>query len=536
MAKRQNFVVGSTNPVTVTKTQAELNNGWNKYQVLKAGDLDGILNAVSDYSNDSSNEIANAIQALTGAQPTGASQNELAGALQQMREDIETSSLTFKGYVATTAPSSSTYGLIEGNIWINASAMPTTFPVAIAGIWNGTSWESTTDTYTVKDFDFFRNINDGEGYYWFGGQWVVMSTDMSTTYFTLNQTSGKWEIKSSVNLPGSPTTTTPLTDDKSTKIATTEFVKNALDEKGSGYNVGDVFFTMRNDNELNGAVDCNGATYNTTDFTGAQSIGQLLANGKVPYVSLSQYATLLSTQGSCGVFGWDGGNTTEFRVPSLNDIFVETGTAAQIGDYLPAGLPNITAKVQFTGDTNAVAGGGAAYTTADSRYHDIGGGGGVYSASSVLIDASEQNAIYDNSDTVQPNTVRYRAMVQLATSASDEALETCTGVLADVAALKYDYVVDSQAPTAANNYTWYRKYKSGWVEQGGIKDVNTTTVNFPVTMANTDYWYIVKGNYDNASGSYSSSHDYVTTKNTTNFVLSTGGTTACWEVRGVAAS
>lgn len=31
-----------------------------------------------------------------------------------------------------------------------------------------------------------------------------------------------------------------------------------------------------------------------------------------------------------------------------------------------------------------------------------------------------------------------------------------------------DYVIESQLPTAANNYTWYRKYKSGWVEQGGI--------------------------------------------------------------------
>lgn len=228
MAKRQNFVVGSTNPVTVTKTQAELNNGWNKYAVLKSGDLDGVFNAVSDYSNDSSNEIANAIQALTGAQPTGASQNELAGALQQMREDIETSSLTFKGYVATSAPSSSTYGLVEGNIWINASAMPTTFPAAIAGVWNGTSWAATTDTYTAKDFDFFRNINDGEGYYWFGGQWVVMSTDMSTTYFTLNQTSGKWEIKSSVNLPGSPTTTTPTSGSPDNQIATKKYVDEAI--------------------------------------------------------------------------------------------------------------------------------------------------------------------------------------------------------------------------------------------------------------------------------------------------------------------
>lgn len=30
-----------------------------------------------------------------------------------------------------------------------------------------------------------------------------------------------------------------------------------------------------------------------------------------------------------------------------------------------------------------------------------------------------------------------------------------------------DYVVESQSPTAENGYTWYRKYKSGWIEQGG---------------------------------------------------------------------
>lgn len=29
-----------------------------------------------------------------------------------------------------------------------------------------------------------------------------------------------------------------------------------------------------------------------------------------------------------------------------------------------------------------------------------------------------------------------------------------------------DSVIAYQFPSAANNYTWYRKYKSGWVEQG----------------------------------------------------------------------
>ena len=229
MAKRQGFIVGSTNSITAQKTDTELNNGWDRYDVLDAEDLDGVFNAVSDYSNDSSNEIANAIQSITGAQPTGENQSELASALNQMRQDIETSSLTFKGYISTTAPSSSTYALVAGNIWINSSSLPTSFPVAASSIkvWDGDSWENYGESYTPADFDFFRNINDNEGYYWFGGQWTVMSTDMSTTYFTLNQISGKWEIKQSVNLPGSPTTTTVSEpNDNSTKIATTEWTQN----------------------------------------------------------------------------------------------------------------------------------------------------------------------------------------------------------------------------------------------------------------------------------------------------------------------
>ncbi len=50
-----------------------------------------------------------------------------------------------------------------------------------------------------------------------------------------------------------------------------------------------------------------------------------------------------------------------------------------------------------------------------------------------------------------------------------------------------DYVIASQAPTAENNYTWYRKYKSGWVEQGGYYTGNATTVTLPVQMSDTNY-------------------------------------------------
>lgn len=49
-------------------------------------------------------------------------------------------------------------------------------------------------------------------------------------------------------------------------------------------------------------------------------------------------------------------------------------------------------------------------------------------------------------------------------------------------------VIEFQEPTAANNYTWYRKYADGWVEQGGyVAAGNGTTANFPITMADNNY-------------------------------------------------
>lgn len=232
MAKRQNFIVGSTNGNTETQTVEQLNRAWDQYAVLHSSTLDGVFNAVSDYSNDSSNEIANAIQSITGAQPTGANQNELAGALSLLRADIESTSMTFKGYVATSAPSSSTYSLKIGNLWINSSAMPTSFPVAASSIkvWDGSSWVNYGSTYTPANFDFFKDINNKAGYYWLGGAWAMFSTDFSTDYFTLNANTGKWQISTSYNnslahIAGAETFTGRKTFNAGLEIASAQNIK-----------------------------------------------------------------------------------------------------------------------------------------------------------------------------------------------------------------------------------------------------------------------------------------------------------------------
>lgn len=78
---------------------------------------------------------------------------------------------------------------------------------------------------------------------------------------------------------------------------------------------------------------------------------------------------------------------------------------------------------------------------------------------------------------------------------ADSRVDEVGAIAEEVNTLKsYDYVVDWQIPTSANDYMWYRKYKSGWVEQGGIAKIQATTnrwegitVAFPKQMANNMY-------------------------------------------------
>lgn len=83
-----------------------------------------------------------------------------------------------------------------------------------------------------------------------------------------------------------------------------------------------------------------------------------------------------------------------------------------------------------------------------------------------------------------------------------------------------DYVIQWQNPTAENSYTWYRKYKSGWVEQGGtvsLADKASVTVTLPVTMQNSRFDILVTMK-NGAEGNYSNG---LNTKNytTTSFTL-----------------
>lgn len=64
-------------------------------------------------------------------------------------------------------------------------------------------------------------------------------------------------------------------------------------------------------------------------------------------------------------------------------------------------------------------------------------------------------------------------------------------------------IIEYQAPTSGNNYTWYCKYKNGWVIQGGRQTGSTSVpsggqgqfaaITLPVPMANNAYVHLAMG-------------------------------------------
>lgn len=120
----------------------------------------------------------------------------------------------------------------------------------------------------------------------------------------------------------------------------------------------------------------------------------------------------------------------------------------------------------------------------------------------------------------------------------------------DVPPAGADYVVASQQPTSANGYTWYRKYKSGWVEQGGYATTGKNSdnspklviVTLPIEMSDSHY-HVSLGSawgWETTTDLFSVTYG---NRTTTSFKIRgvygnevvTGGWTipVCWSVAGV---
>lgn len=103
---------------------------------------------------------------------------------------------------------------------------------------------------------------------------------------------------------------------------------------------------------------------------------------------------------------------------------------------------------------------------------------------------------------------------------------------------KADAVIDYQEPTADNGYTLYRKYASGWVEQGGIlsQQGGVLSVTFPIEMFDTNYTLIrVQNQTLGLQSNYPGWTSGTETRTTTGFTYNATATSV-WQVSGLSAN
>ena len=145
-------------------------------------------------------------------------------------------------------------------------------------------------------------------------------------------------------------------------------------------------------------------------------IADLVADYPDLFATESDWQTAATTYGVCSKFVYDSVNNT-VRLPKITGIIEGTTDVTVLGDLVEAGLPNIvgvTANMPTTHTSTPPEGSGALF------YTDVQTGASAGSSTKYLvklnIDASRSSAIYGNSTTVQPQTIKVLYYIVIATT------------------------------------------------------------------------------------------------------------------------
>lgn len=242
------------------------------------------------------------------------------------------------------------------------------------------------------------------------------------------------------------------------------------------------------------ADDISGKTLQT-ETVGGTTISFYLADDGHKICPAAQESNVTAIYTATGVAWYYILDTVNQRFKLPRTKFGATGLRDTVGNYVSESLPNVSGNCSGS-STNA-----SDYSGPFVKGADFGSvaGGGWSNGARATFNLSVANSTYqDNAPVQQRATQQY--LYFYVGSFTQTALENTAGLnaglfngKADLNLLNttnnVDFVIDRQEPNAGNNYTWYRKYRSGWVEQGGVKNHSAGTIDITlvIPMADTDY-------------------------------------------------
>lgn len=244
-----------------------------------------------------------------------------------------------------------------------------------------------------------------------------------------------------------------------------------LDLKETGLPVGFEYFTM-NPNIPAGSLPLQGGLYSRAAYP---DLWEWVQKQTGYLKTESEWQEIAVNNGGNVPFYSKGDGSTTFRVPSLQTYIKGSKSMDEVGTYLDAALPNITGQtgyaVEMSGNYNPTS----AFYRESSLRNKLYWAGGTTAYDSLSFDASKSNTIYGASDTVQPPSIvglwcviAYGTVTNIGSTDVANIATGLTTVETRMSAMEdtyngYDFVVEKYI----NGTNWWRKWKSGWLEQGG---------------------------------------------------------------------
>lgn len=239
-----------------------------------------------------------------------------------------------------------------------------------------------------------------------------------------------------------------------------------------------------------GAIQCNGATYNRALYK--DFFDYATSKGWVKSEEVWQ-SVARSNGGYCPYYSQGDGSTT-FRTPRFAPFIQVTFDSTTVGQHNSPGLPNIEGSINPIGQvgnssppTGAFSKEAGKCMTGNSYYDGTG---------NYTFKASRYNSIYGHSNTVQPESHEWMICVVVAGQATNLGSVDVSNVMSAVAQVQADVSVIPKpkayvTETHVSGVQGYRVWSDGFIEQWGRATVSGEDINniltFQKPFKNTDY-------------------------------------------------
>ena len=215
-----------------------------------------------------------------------------------------------------------------------------------------------------------------------------------------------------------------------------------------------------------GSTVAYGGSINLKDFSIVRN-DTIILNGCIIcnyFTDETSWQNSVATYGECGKFVYNQGSNT-VRLPKIKGLIEFSTSTTETGNLTEAGLPNITGKQNAIRRDGSVNNNGALRSTLTREGVSSGTGGGK--AADINFDASWSDPIYGNSDTVQPQTIKYLVYIVVASTPK-------TNIQVDIDNIATDLNGKLDADFTNISGTNLKNFDGQWVYQCLNVNVNTT--------------------------------------------------------------